>query len=131
MRPVLEVASYRQTEFVKSKIFKLTNLRAQTSASDSALVSVVAARSKYQREHPHIKMEDLVIYTTSQTHSLGAKAGVVLGLQVRSLDVKSEDDFSLRGNTLREALEEDAKIGRKAFILSTQFHCPLPGALGS
>lgn len=63
-------------------------------------------------------MEDLVIYTTTQTHSLGAKAGLVLGLQVRALDVKVEEELSLRARTLRDALEEDAKIGRKPFILS-------------
>ncbi|KAF8895716.1 pyridoxal phosphate-dependent transferase [Gymnopilus junonius] len=89
----------------------------QTTASDSALVAVVAARSNYQREHPEVKMEDLVIYTTSQTHSLGAKAGLVLGLQVRSIDVKLEDQLSMRGNALREALEEDKQLGRKPFIL--------------
>ncbi|KAF8971067.1 pyridoxal phosphate-dependent transferase [Flammula alnicola] len=89
----------------------------QTTASDSAMVAVVAARSLYQRDHPHAKMEDLVIYTTTQTHSLGAKAALVLGLKVRALDVKLEDQFSLRGDVLRDALEEDARIGRKPFIL--------------
>ena len=63
-------------------------------------------------------MEDLVIYTTSQTHSLGAKAGLILGLQVRSLDVKLEDELALRGGVLRAALEEDVGRGRRPFILS-------------
>ncbi|KDR75274.1 hypothetical protein GALMADRAFT_249272 [Galerina marginata CBS 339.88] len=89
----------------------------QTTASDSALVAVVAARSLYQRQHPETKMEDLIIYTTTQTHSLGAKAGLVLGLQVRSIEVKTEDELSLRGDALRHALDEDAKLGRKPFIL--------------
>ncbi|KAF8198043.1 pyridoxal phosphate-dependent transferase, partial [Pholiota molesta] len=89
----------------------------QTTASDSALIAVVAARSLYQRNHPDAKMEDLVIYTTSQTHSLGAKAALVLGLQIRSLDVKAEDNFALRGEGLRHALQEDEKLGRKPFIL--------------
>jgi hypothetical protein len=54
-------------------------------------------------------MEDLVIYTTTQTHSIGVKAGLVLGLSVRALDVTS---------TLQAALKEDEKNGRKPFILS-------------
>ena len=56
-------------------------LHIQSTASDAALVAVVAARSKYQREYPGAKTEDLVIYTTTQTHSLGLKAGLVLGLE--------------------------------------------------
>jgi len=89
----------------------------QTSASESALVAIVAARSLYQRDHPDVKLEDMVIYTTTQTHSLGSKAGLVLGLQVRAIEVEYNDQFALRGKALRDALEEDAKIGRKPFIL--------------
>ncbi|KAG6813747.1 hypothetical protein H0H92_007699 [Tricholoma furcatifolium] len=89
----------------------------QSTASESALIAVVAARSKYQREHPEIPLTKLVIYTTTQTHSLGVKASLVLGLSVRVLEVKAEDNFSLRGETLRLALEEDEKLGMKPFIL--------------
>lgn len=42
---------------------------------------------------------------------------MVLGLPVRTLEVKAEDYFSLRGDTLRKALEEDAQNGRKPFVL--------------
>jgi aromatic-L-amino-acid decarboxylase len=90
----------------------------QSTASDSALIAVVAARSLYQREHPDVKLEDLAIYTTTQTHSLGLKAGLVLGLSVRALEVQAEDGFSLRGETLRQALEDDEKQGKRPFILS-------------
>jgi aromatic-L-amino-acid decarboxylase len=93
--------------------------REQSTASDSALVAVVAARSRYQVEHPNCKAEELVIYTTTQTHSLGTKAGLVLGLQVHALEVRAEDRYSLRGEALRSALVEDEKLGRKPFILST------------
>lgn len=85
------------------------------------MVAIVAARSLYLANHPGTKLEDLVIYTTTQTHSLGSKAGIVLGLQVRAIDVLHEDQFSLRGKALRDALEEDARIGRKPFILSNDF----------
>lgn len=89
----------------------------QTSASDSALVATVAARSRYIREHPHVAMENLVLYISSQTHSLGKKAGLVLGLKVRTLQVTAQDDFALRGDTLKAALEEDVCAGLHPFIL--------------
>ena len=93
----------------------------KTSASDSVLVAIVAARSLYQKDHPDTKLEDMVIYTTTQTHSLGLKAGLVLGIRVRAIEVGYEDQLGLRGKALRDALEEDAKIGRKPFILSMIF----------
>ncbi|KAI0076732.1 hypothetical protein K474DRAFT_1201695 [Panus rudis PR-1116 ss-1] len=89
----------------------------QTSASDSALVAVVAARSRYTKRHPSVKHEDLVIYVTTQTHSLGVKAGLVLGLECRSLEVKTEDDFALRGETLEQAIKEDQQRGKHPFIM--------------
>jgi aromatic-L-amino-acid decarboxylase len=66
-------------------------------------------------------MENLVLYISSQTHSLGKKAGLVLGLKVRTLQVTAEDDFALRGDTLKAALEEDVNAGFHPFILSMFF----------
>jgi len=93
----------------------------KTTASDAVLTAVVAARSLYQRNHPDIDMEDLVIYTTTQTHSLGAKAGLILGIKVKALEVRFEDQLSLRGATLRKALEEDIGSGIHPFIMSKSF----------
>ena len=84
-------------------------------------MAIVAARTLYQRDHPDTKLEDLVIYTTTQTHSLGSKAGLVLGIQVHAIEVSHDDQLGLRGKALRDALEEDAKIGRRPFILSMFF----------
>lgn len=89
----------------------------QTTSSDSALVVTVAARSQYTRRHPGTKLEDLVLYVTSQTHSLGLKASLVLGLRCRVLDVTPEDEYALRGGTLRAALEEDVARGKCPFFL--------------
>ncbi|KAJ7350357.1 pyridoxal phosphate-dependent transferase [Mycena albidolilacea] len=58
----------------------------------------------------------LVIYVT-QTHSLGLKAGRMLGLQVRALEVTAEDMFALRGSVLHKALTEDKAAGRYPFVL--------------
>ncbi|KII85888.1 hypothetical protein PLICRDRAFT_44310 [Plicaturopsis crispa FD-325 SS-3] len=101
----------------------------QTSASDSCLTAVVAARSRYIRLHPDAALEQLVIYTTTQTHSLGAKAGLVLGLKSRALAVHEEDQYALRGETLRRALEEDSKAGLKPFILVATLGTTSSGAI--
>ncbi|KAL5482501.1 BZZ1 [Sanghuangporus weigelae] len=89
----------------------------QTTASDSGLVSIVAARSAYTRVHPEVDISKLVIYTTTQTHSLGEKAALILGLRARALDVTLENAFSLRGTTLQAALEEDINVGLHPFVL--------------
>ncbi|KAG1794187.1 pyridoxal phosphate-dependent transferase [Suillus plorans] len=101
----------------------------QTSASDSALIATIAARSRYIREHPHVAMEKLVLYTTTQTHSLGKKAGLVLGLKVRALEVTAADDFALRGETLEAALKEDVDAGLHPFILVATIGTTSSGAV--
>jgi hypothetical protein len=58
------------------------------------------------------------VYTTTQTHSLGAKAALILGLSVRAIAVDPGDAFALRGSALKAALEEDASAGKKPFVLS-------------
>jgi hypothetical protein len=59
-----------------------------------------------------------VLYTTTQTHSLGAKAALILGVRCRALEVRAEDGWALRGETLAAALKEDAEQGLSSFILS-------------
>ncbi|KAH8086014.1 pyridoxal phosphate-dependent transferase [Cristinia sonorae] len=102
----------------------------QTTASDSALVAVVAARSRYIRQyHTDVKQEDLIMYTTTQTHSLGLKAGLVLGLTCRALEVKIEDQFALREAVLRSAIEEDKKRGKHPFIIIATIGTTSSGAI--
>jgi len=59
-----------------------------------------------------------MIYGTTQTHSLGAKAALILGVQFRALDVIASDNFSLRGATLSRALKEDRENGMHPYLLS-------------
>ncbi|KAF9785098.1 pyridoxal phosphate-dependent transferase [Thelephora terrestris] len=89
----------------------------QTNASDGAMVAIVAARSRYQALYPEVPTEKLVIYVTTQTHSLGLKAGLVLGLPVYAFPVRVEDNYSLRGEDLREMIEMDRADGKHPFIL--------------
>lgn len=81
----------------------------------------MAARSLYARTHPEVPHESLVVYTTTQTHSLGLKAGKILGLNVRAIEVETADGYALRGATLRAALEHDLKKGKHPFILSKSY----------
>ena len=82
------------------------------------LVAAVAARSRYLRAHPYVPMEKLVVYTTTQTHSLGLKAGLVLGLSVFSIPVRADDCYALRGEDLRNVIESHKAEGMHPFLIS-------------
>ncbi|KAL6306954.1 pyridoxal phosphate-dependent transferase [Sparassis latifolia] len=89
----------------------------QTSSSDALLVITVAARARYLREHPGTKLEDLVMYVSSQTHSMGVKTGLVFGLACRVLEVSADDEYGLRGAVVKKALEEDLANGKHPFLV--------------
>ncbi|KAJ7307625.1 pyridoxal phosphate-dependent decarboxylase [Mycena albidolilacea] len=89
----------------------------QATASDSLLVAMVAARVRYVEEFPQINPSNFVIYVSSETHSLGLKNGRILGIEVRILNVEITDDFALRGNTVRKAIQEDLANGKIPFFL--------------
>jgi len=89
----------------------------KTTAHDSLMAAVVGARSLYQRTHPGVKTESMIIYTTTQTHSLAAKAGLVCGIKVRKIEVTLINRLSLRGDALQKTLEEDIQNGLHPFIL--------------
>lgn len=69
--------------------------------------------------HPSTPLSDLVILATTQTHSLAAKAALILGFEFQAIETKQEDDWALRGMDLEEALAALAAKGKKPFILST------------
>ena len=96
----------------------------KTTSSDVGLVACIAARTRYLKKHPKAKHENLVIYGTTQTHSLGAKAALILGLQFRALEVRKEDGYALKGATLEQALKEDHDAGREPFVVSRSPHVP-------
>lgn len=49
------------------------------------------------------------------------KAALLLGMQFRAVPVSRSDDYSLRGQALRQALERDVKEGLIPFFVS---ECP-------
>lgn len=71
----------------------------------------------------------LVMYGTTQTHSVAAKAAIILGLDFRALPVTKEDNYALRGETLETALAEDEAHGRVPFILIASLGTTSSGAV--
>ncbi|RSH83885.1 hypothetical protein EHS25_005500 [Saitozyma podzolica] len=78
---------------------------AQTSGSSTP----IPIREQYTQK--------MVIYGSTQTHSLGAKAALLLGMQFRAVPVSRSDDYSLRGHALREVMERDVKEGLIPFFV--------------
>lgn len=60
----------------------------------------------------------LVMYGTTQTHSLGAKAAVLLGLPFRAIETRRENEWAVTGAEVRAAIQEDEKNGLIPFVMS-------------
>lgn len=70
-------------------------------------------------------MSKFIIIGTDQTHSLGAKAGIILGIPFRAIKTYAADQWGLRGDSLKSVLEEEKKNGRIPFMLS-EFSASMP-----
>ncbi|KAL8290024.1 hypothetical protein RQP46_002963 [Phenoliferia psychrophenolica] len=99
------------------------------SASESCLTAVIAARQRALRLLPDTPLEKLVIYGTTQTHSVGAKAALILGLEFRALETRAEDLWALRGHDLKAALDEDIAKGKVPFALLVTLGSTSTGAI--
>lgn len=107
----------------------------QGSASEACLTVCIAARERALNllstdgSTPEIRsalVQKFIMYGTTQTHSLGAKAGLILGIPFRPLETRKEDDWALRGDTLAAALLEDEAKGLIPFILRQSFNVQIP-----
>ncbi|XP_067867019.1 aromatic-L-amino-acid decarboxylase-like [Heterodontus francisci] len=95
----------------------------QGTASESTLVALLAARKKMvtqvQADCPDLEeaiiMSKLVAYTSEQSHSSVERAGLIAGIKMRKLP--TDEKFSLRGENLKQALEEDKALGLIPFYL--------------
>ncbi|WRT64926.1 uncharacterized protein IL334_001866 [Kwoniella shivajii] len=107
------------------------------SASDSAFTASIAARERALRvlssqkgversANGQIDIPDsirqeygqkLVVYGSTQTHSLGAKAALMLGLPFRAVSVSIEDQYSLTGESVKQAIEKDVQDGLIPFLV--------------
>ena len=75
------------------------------------------------------KISKFIIYGTTQTHSLGAKAGLILGIPFRALVTSKADCWALKGDTLAQALEEDKAKGLIPFVLLATLGSTSTGAI--
>ncbi|XP_061078548.1 histidine decarboxylase [Conger conger] len=89
----------------------------QGTVSESTLLTLLAARkAKILQLHESgddtddsILNSRLIAYASDQAHSSVEKAGLITMVKIRFLP--TDDQFSLRGETLQSAIEEDRKKG--------------------
>lgn len=100
----------------------------QGSASECVLVCMLAARNdaiQYLKEQSDDSSKDdssylsnLVAYTSVEAHSCVEKAAKICLVKLRTLEV--DEESSLRGPTLAEAIQKDKKLGlHPFFVLAT------------
>ncbi|CEQ39736.1 SPOSA6832_01283 [Sporobolomyces salmonicolor] len=99
------------------------------SASESCLTVCIAARERFLRLHPSTPTSELVILGTTQTHSLGAKAALILGLEFVAIETRAEDAWALRGEALERELKRLEGEGKKPFILLATLGSTSTGAI--
>jgi len=97
----------------------------QTSASECVLVAMLAARAqaikKLKQQHPFVEegvlLSKLMAYCSKESHSCVEKAAMISFVKLRILE--PDDNCSLRGSTIRQAMEEDRAMGLIPFFVST------------
>lgn len=95
----------------------------QGSASDCALACIMAARARTinklrgnNREvHESVYLPQLVAYSSREAHSSIEKAAKMAFVQLRVLEPDNHD--SLRGDTLKQAIEKDLAKGLTPFFV--------------
>ncbi|KAK3792870.1 hypothetical protein RRG08_039804 [Elysia crispata] len=91
----------------------------QMTADDSATVAIIAARARAVREHgdmtPGQTLDKLVAYTSAEAHTCIKKAAQLALVNIRLLP--TDENFSLRGQTLAAAIKEDKNKGFIPFFL--------------
>ncbi|XP_034840049.1 aromatic-L-amino-acid decarboxylase [Maniola hyperantus] len=97
----------------------------QGSASECVLVSMLAARAagikRLKHQFPTVDegllLSKLIAYCSKEAHSSVEKAAMISFVKLRIL--QTDDNGCLRGQTLKEAMEEDEEAGLVPFFVST------------
>ncbi|XP_059167319.1 aromatic-L-amino-acid decarboxylase-like [Physella acuta] len=95
----------------------------QGSASECVLVALLSARHRtiqgLKSTHPHMEdgelLTKLVAYSSKLAHSSVEKAGLIGLVKLRQLE--HDENYSLRGDVLEEAMQEDIKRGLVPFFV--------------
>jgi aromatic-L-amino-acid/L-tryptophan decarboxylase len=102
------------------------------TASESVVVTMVAARDKYLRETVDQSLEGeereeamitnrcrLVALASSMAHSGTKKAAKIIGVRYREIPVRAEDSYAMTGASVRKVVEECRAKGLEPFYLTT------------
>ncbi|KAF5272231.1 hypothetical protein FQA39_LY01313 [Lamprigera yunnana] len=97
----------------------------QSSASECVLVTMLAARNQaiqyLKQNNTHLDdssfLPRLVAYCSKESHSCVEKAAMILLVRLKILE--TDENGSLRGETLKAAMEEDEALGLTPFYVST------------
>lgn len=87
----------------------------QGTASEATLVAVLSARADKVKQNPDTSTDKLIAYCSAQAHSSVERAGMLAGVKMRLL--QPDENFSLRGETLRAAVQEDRSKGLVPFCV--------------
>ncbi|XP_018373394.1 PREDICTED: aromatic-L-amino-acid decarboxylase-like [Trachymyrmex cornetzi] len=104
-------------DIVSSAIGCIVPIYLSGSASESSFICLLAAKERTVRRvkqlHPELDEDrikaKLVAYTSTQSNSSVEKAGILGSMLMRLLPV--DDKCSLRGETLKKAMQEDMEKG--------------------
>ncbi|KAK3101688.1 hypothetical protein FSP39_005488 [Pinctada imbricata] len=104
----------------------------QSTASETVLLALLAARTRkvrnYKQKHPDVEDHDiikkLVCYTSDQANSSVERSSLLGAVQMVILE--SDKEFCLRGETLKNQIEQDKQQGKIPFFL-----CATLGTTGS
>lgn len=96
----------------------------QSSASECILNNMLAARyatlKQLQQEQPFVEegvlLSKLIAYCSKEAHSSVEKAAMIAFVKLRILD--TDENFSMRGSVLANAMDEDRKAGLVPFFVS-------------
>ena len=90
----------------------------QSTTSEATLISLLVARSRHIKKNLESieNMGKLVIYASNEAHSSVERAAFLAGVKIHFLD--TDQNFSLRGDTLEKAIEEDKAKGLIPFFIT-------------
>ncbi|KAL6871457.1 hypothetical protein ACP4OV_014286 [Aristida adscensionis] len=92
----------------------------QGTASEAALVVLLAARDRALKKYGRLSLEKLVVYASDQTHSALQKACQVAGIfpeNVRAVKADCNTNYSVASKAISEAISTDLSSGLIPFFM--------------
>lgn len=91
----------------------------QGSAGESAIVVILAAILQYEKKckGAPTNRKDLVVFGSSQTHTIIKKACRILGVAYQEIGVDETTDWSLQGRPVESAIQASKKSGKVPIVV--------------